>query len=195
MDFTDEIDEYIVLKLSLDQYKGTTRVLERGFQINGAEVITKIRNRQKELLRAHFISWAIPYYGNVKGWREDSPIYMLYEGNLVGGVYLCDECEYDESRWGQLHYAFMDPEFKGRGIYSLLFAEAVRRARQWNLQGLVLDSDRHMLPEVYIRWGAIPFEHRSKVRSWLFKTSWRLLRRFKNTALVLKHELCSRTPS
>ena len=188
MEFTDEIDEYIVLKLFLDQYKGTTRSLEAGFQISGVEVRTKIRNQERDFLRANFISWAMPYYGELKGWRENSPIYMLYKGDLVGGVYLCEECEYDESHWGQLHYAFMAPNFKGRGIYSILFAEAVRRAKQWNLQGLVLNSDRHMLPEVYIRWGAVPFDQRSKLGSWPFKKSYRLLRRLKNTALILKHE-------
>ena len=34
---------------------------------------------------------------------------------------------------------------------------AVERAGSWGLEGLYLNSDRHMLPEVYERWGARPW--------------------------------------
>ena len=78
MEFAKEINEYVVLKLPLGSYKGTTCTLEDGFQIAGPEVRRRVRKDEKRLLKSYFRAWATPYYGNLKGWREDSPIYILY---------------------------------------------------------------------------------------------------------------------
>ena len=107
----------------------------------------------------HFRNWKTPFNGNLHGWKDDTPLYILYNETLIAGAYLCEKNEFNEGeRWGQLHYAFIDPFFKGKGIYSVLFKYAIERAKTWGLQGLILNSDRYMLPDVYIRWGAIPWK-------------------------------------
>ena len=40
----------------------------------------------------------------------------------------------------------------------------VEKAKEWGLGGLVLNSDRHLLPEVYLRWGAEPWKRLPKPR-------------------------------
>jgi len=156
MEFTSPIDEYIVLKLNLADYKPTSRALGEEYRIYGAEVRPRIRKDERRLLARYFENWSGPYKGTLKGWHRDSPMYVLHGDRLVAGVYLCSQNEFDEGeRWGQLHYAFIHPAHKGKGIYSVLFREAVGKAKSWNLQGLILNSDRHLLPDVYLRWGAV----------------------------------------
>jgi SAM-dependent methyltransferase len=80
---------------------------------------------------------------------------MLNGDQLVGGLYLCAEHEFEEGAdWGQLHYFFVAEGEKGKGLHSLLVDEAVRRATSWGLRGLYVNTDRFGLPEVYQRWGA-----------------------------------------
>lgn len=159
MEFTKEIDEYFVLKMNLVNYIPTNRSLEEDFYFSGDKLSKKHRKAEKRLLKSYFKNWASPYYGKLQGWRENSPIYIMHRKRLICGIYLCDQNEFGErSDWGQLHYAFMEPRFKGKGLYSILFNEAVRRARAWGLKGLILNSDRHMLPDLYIKWGAVPWK-------------------------------------
>ncbi|MFX0206078.1 MAG: hypothetical protein ACFFDT_08820, partial [Candidatus Hodarchaeota archaeon] len=42
---------------------------------------------------------------------------------------------------------------------------AVNQAKSWNLEGVIISTDRYLLPEVYIRWGAIPWKEIIKVQS------------------------------
>lgn len=118
---------------------------------------------EKRLLKSYFRNWKAAFRGHLKGWRSDSPIYVLREGKLIGGIYLVATSEFnDDGQWGHLHYAFMDPSCKGLGIYRTIFTTAVERARSWGLEGLYLNSDRHLLPEVYERWGAVHWRTISK---------------------------------
>ena len=157
MKFGEELDRYVVLKLHLDQYRGSARALGTGFKIAASGMRESIRKEEKRLLKLYFPNWEAPYFSKLKGWRTDSPVFMLYQGRLVSGLYLCVRNEFDEDRrWGQLHYFFTDPEFKKRGLHSILLREAIRRAKSWNLQGVIINTDRHFVPEVYERWGAIP---------------------------------------
>ena len=156
MKFGDELDRYVVLKLRLNQCKNTACQLETDFQIAGSEVRERVRKDEKRLLKLYFHNWKVPYSGNLKGWRNDSPIYILCRGKLVSGLYLCDRNEFNEgTNWGQLHYFFTDPAFKKKGLHSILVREAINRAKSWKIQGLIINTDRYMLPEVYMRWGAI----------------------------------------
>jgi len=156
MKFCSELDKYIVLKLSLDNYKYMPHSLEKGFEIAGAEIKPKIRKDEKRMLKSYFQNWTAPFYGNLKGWRKNSPIYLLKHGYLVGGLYVCGRNEFDDDeQWGQLHYFFVDPKFRGKGYHNLLFSEGVRRAQSWGLQGVYINTDRYGLPKVYKRWGAV----------------------------------------
>lgn len=159
MEFTSPIDEYIVLKLSLSDYRPTTRLLDDQYRICGFETRDHVRKQERRLLTRFFENWSGPYEGTLKGWRKDSPTYVLHNNRLVAGVYLCSENEFNEGEsWGQVHYAFIHPSHKGKGVYSVLFREVVEKAKTWNLKGLILNSDRYLLPDVYLRWGATPWK-------------------------------------
>jgi GNAT superfamily N-acetyltransferase len=154
--FVEEMDEYVVLKLSLDDYVPSKRTLLSGYELVDSTIRSKIRRQERKWLQYYFADWDIPYCGKFRGWREDSSIYVLYGDELVAGAYLCDRNEFDDDPVsGQLHYAFVALQHRGLGIYSVVFREAVRRARAWGLQSLYLNSDRYLLPEVYMKWGAV----------------------------------------
>lgn len=156
MKFCDEVDKYLILKLFLDKYKDTPYTLKAGLQIAGSEVREMIRKDEKRLLKFCFLHWSTPYHGTLKGWRKNSPIYILNHGHLIGGLYVCDGNEFDDDkRWGQLHYFFVDPQFRGNGYHRILFGEGVHKARSWGLEGVYINTDRYGLPEVYERWGAM----------------------------------------
>ncbi len=164
-EFGDVLDKYVVLKLPISRYKGTDRNLGSDFRIVGSEAREQIRKDEERLLRLYFRHWQAPYSGNLKGWRNDSPIYVLHRGILVSGMYLCDQSEFDEAEnWGQLHYFFTEPAFKKRGLHSILVKHAIDRAKSWNLRGVIINTDRRSLPEVYVRWGAIPWKEIQKVK-------------------------------
>ena len=162
-EYTSEISEYVVLTLRLDDYAGSRRQLSDDYHLVAVDADrTPLRETERNLLQRYFRAWRKPFVGTLTGFRSDSPILICHGDELVAGVYLCDDNELGRAGWGQLHYAFMNPEHKGRGIYSVIFREAVERARRWRLEGLILNSDRHLLPDVYIRWGAKPFTTRHK---------------------------------
>jgi len=164
-EFTAEIEQYVVLKLTLAEYKDSERKLPEGCVLADAAQRSSASGAERRLLKRYFRNWKAPYRGRLKGWRPDSPLLVLRDGRLIAGVYLVTANEFDaDPRWGQVHYAFMDPSCKGQGIYSALFRAVVQRAREWGLTGLYLNSDRHMLPEVYLRWGAQPWKTLPKSR-------------------------------
>ena len=162
-EFTAEIDEYVVLKLRLDDYRPGERLLPVGFEMADSTIKSRVAHDERRLLQRYFRNWKVPYSGQLKGWRRDSPIYVLRDGRLIGGVYVVAGNEFDDDqKWGQLHYAFMEPSCKGMGIYRIIFTTAVERARSWGLEGLYLNSDRHLLPDVYVRWGGVYWKTISK---------------------------------
>lgn len=125
------------------------------------------------MLKLNFQNWQAPYKGRLEGWRADSPIYLLHDGHLVAGVYLVAGNEFgDRGPWGQLHYSFTDPNYRGQGLYRILFEVLINRAKAWGLEGIYINTDRNQLPEMYARWGAkywrtIPKPHRDdKNRTW-----------------------------
>jgi GNAT superfamily N-acetyltransferase len=153
--FTQEVGRYTVLILRLDEYRSSARDFPDGFEFLPQERVGTVRSQEKRKLIRLFDDWEFPYYRKFRGCREDSPIFVMQGDQLVGGTYLCDKNEFDDDPTrGQLHYAFIDPRFQGRGVYSAIFRRVVSQARSWGLQELYLNSDRYMLPEVYLRWGA-----------------------------------------
>jgi GNAT superfamily N-acetyltransferase len=161
--FTEEVETYTVLLLHLDEFQPTTRDLPTGFTLLDPAERSQVRDQEKRLLQRLFDDWEIPYSGKLSGWREDSPFFVVCGQQLVSGLYLCDKNEFDDDPIrGQVHYVFTQPEFQGRGIYSVAFREAMRKAQSWGLKEIYLNSDRYLLPEVYLRWGARPWKQLTK---------------------------------
>ena len=154
MEFSDEIDRYVVLKLPLDRFRAAERAPDPDLCITSKRPGRSLRRDEQRCLKNNFRRWPLPYWGLLNGWRADSLVYAVHEGRLVGGAYLCENNEFGEPGWGQVHYVFVDEPYRGRGIYSALFREVVLKARRWGLAGVILNPDRHLLPEMYVRWGA-----------------------------------------
>jgi GNAT superfamily N-acetyltransferase len=115
-----------------------------------------------------FGNWAVAYCRQLKGSRHDTPILAAKGSLLVGGAYLCDKTTYDnDPLCGEVHYTYVQPEFTGMGIYSALFREAVDRSISWGLSKLYITTDRYLLPDMYLRWGAT---------EWKTIPKWRLLK-------------------
>lgn len=175
------LNKYIVLSLPINHYNGTSHTLESDFQIAGAEVREIIKKDEKRLLRLYFDRWDLPFSGKLNGWRNDSPIYILHNSILVSGIYLCDNNEFNEgNNWGQLHYFYTDPAYKKKGFHSILVQHAINRAKSWNLQGVFINTDRYLLADVYMRWGAVIWKeikkgNPSKSLSYFMKTTNRRL--------------------
>ena len=190
--FTEEVDFYTVVILNLVDFKPSQRKLPDGITISGSEIRNSIRKQEKKILQRTFDDWYIPYEGKLVGWRSASPIYAMHGERLIGGIYLCERNMFDDRpNFGQLHYFFMDPEYRGIGVHSILFTKAVELAHFWGLSCIYVNSDRYILPDVYIRWGAQPYKTISKSSRlpqnrlgkllWPFKVSFRnFLRRIRS---------------
>ncbi len=153
--FSGERDAYIILKLPLDRYRGTERPLPDGYRIGPPQLDAKQRQQERALLRENFRNWEGPFSRQTPGWRTDTPVYVLHGEDLAGGLYLCAEHEFEEGgEWGQLHYFFVARGHKGKGLHSRMVGEAIRRAGQWGMRGVYINTDRFGLPEVWQRWGA-----------------------------------------
>lgn len=156
----EEMYEYIVLKLDRASYTWSNMPLPTEAMIVDSMSDSKIRRREKHFLKSFFKSWRRPYYGQLPGWRDDSRVHLLWNGQLVGGLYVCSGNEFStDDSWGQMHYAFLDAKFRRRGLLScgllsLMVHEAAQRAISWNLEGVYLCTDRYGLPEVFDSWGA-----------------------------------------
>ena len=152
--FTEQVETYTVLILRLDEYKASERKLPAGFEFASLAQTVALRKQERKVLQQLFDDWEIPYCHRLRGWRQDSPIFVVRGGELAGGVYLCDQNEFDDDPTsGQIHYVFTAPRFQGNGIYSVIFGEAVKRAQAWGLEKIYFNTDRHLLPEVHLRWG------------------------------------------
>jgi ubiquinone/menaquinone biosynthesis C-methylase UbiE/GNAT superfamily N-acetyltransferase len=154
--FSGVRNEYVILRLKLDQFRPSGRQMPSSLHFGPPRLPEQLRGQERDLLKLNFACWDLPFEGRVAGSRQDSGVFILDgQSKLVGGIYLCDKNEFDTSiPWGQLHYFFVHPDYKGQGIHSLLFAEGIRRAGDWGLEGVFINTDRHGLPELYQRWGA-----------------------------------------
>ena len=155
MRFSDITDTYTVLKIPLEQHVKTDQVLGEGFTFAGHELRDKFSKEEKHLLKANFKMWKAPFRGKLAGWKDDSPTYLLNHNHLVGCIYLCDQNEFKEQGWGQAHYNCIATAYRGKGIYRFMFQEIVTKAALWGLNGLILNTDRFLHPEIYKRWGAV----------------------------------------
>ena len=175
--FSKEVETYVVLLLKLSDYRASSRTLPDGFELTGVERRREFRHQEKKLLEDKFEDWGIPFCGKLRGWRADSPIYVVRGEKLIGGAYLCDKNEFDDDvARGQLHYMFVQSDSSGQGLYSVIFREAVRRAKSWGLEEILINTDRHLLPEVHIRWGATPWKEIKKESRLLHNALGRILR-------------------
>lgn len=153
--FSQERDAYVILRWPFSAHRPSSRSLPAGYRLGAPPLDRRQKARERQLLEESFRAWRNPYTGGLPGFRQDSSVYAFAGDELVAGLYVCDEHEFERNRhWGQLHYFFVDASHRGRGLHSLLVDEAVARAKSWGLEGVYINTDRHGLPETYQRWGA-----------------------------------------
>lgn len=155
MRFSDIIDRYTVMKMPVNGYAGTEWAWPEDICVAGAEVRKQICKQEKKNLKRNFKAWKSPFYGRLPGWRQDTPMYVVRGDCLAGGAYVCDENEFGEPGWGQMHYNYIVPDYRGRGLFSLLFKEVMAKAVAWDLDGIMINTDRFLHPDIYQRWGAV----------------------------------------
>jgi GNAT superfamily N-acetyltransferase len=200
MSSSEKFNHFFVLKIPVERYRESPRTMEEGFWVAGSEVKPKIQKAEKRLLKSLYRNWKLPYFGKIIGWREDSPIYILYNGQLAGAVYVCDQNQFGEDNWGELHYAFMEPSFKNKGLYSIMFREAVFKTRRWGLKGMILTiienpTEANLTPKLvidaYLRWGAVPWKTVKRPKPPPLTFSRKVIRLLKKPLLLVKKLILS----
>jgi hypothetical protein len=165
MNFGEELDTYVVLKLTLKESRVPKYEVDSNFKLYGVKARSNLRKDEQVLLKRYFRNWKAPYYNQLSGWEKESPLYIVYNEKLVSGLYVCSENEFNEKGWGQLHYFFTHPEFKGKKLHSILVREAIKKAELWELEGVIINTDRHQLPDIYLKWGATYWKEIEKSNS------------------------------
>jgi GNAT superfamily N-acetyltransferase len=112
------------------------------------------RASERSLLEPEFNAWAIPFDRKMPGARADGVLCLTYREEPVAIVFLCDQNELGIPEYGQVHYAAIRKDHRGKGLYGPLFAELLEIGNRWGLRGVLLNDDRAGLSEVYRRWGA-----------------------------------------
>lgn len=153
--FTALMDKYIILHLDINDYNPSKAELPEYLSVEYGEPSNKrLKKQYKHLLKKYFFEWKDPYFGNLKGYRNDSLIRVMKGKELIAGGILCKGNQYDNNiEQGQLHYVFVIPKYRGRRIYTYLSNVAVKRAKEWGLKGIYFCTDRKGLPDVKRRWG------------------------------------------
>lgn len=153
-----EGEKFFLLRLKLADYTHAHVTISPRAQITSTLADAAMRDDERRLLRLHFPNWQRPATKNLPGWRENSAVYMLWDGRLVGGMYLCAGNEVSEqpAGWGQLHYFFADPDFKAIQSFMHLIDESVRRARVWELEGIYVKTNRPKVARFFKYLNAVP---------------------------------------
>lgn len=148
--------KHSVLTLKLSDYKPHARLLPPELKITSAHARLDARSTEERLLRLHFRNWEQVLNGRLPGWREGSSLYLMRGEQLVGGGYLCARNEFrtEDQDWGQLHYFFTDPDFQQIMLYTALLDEAIRRARDWRLEGVFINTRHPKLARRFKRLNA-----------------------------------------
>jgi hypothetical protein len=147
---TFEIDDhYTFAKLARENFP-PRRPLPPGYRFSG-EIS---RDAERSLLEPEFHAWSIPFNRKMAGTRPDGVLCLNYGEEPVAIIFLCDQNELGLPGYGQVHYAAIRKDQRGKGLYGPLFAELLEIGNRWGLQGVLLNDDRTGLSEVYRRWGA-----------------------------------------
>jgi hypothetical protein len=147
---TFEIDDhYTFAKLDRANYP-PRRTLPAGYSFAG-EIP---RDAELALLQPEFQAWRIPFNREMPGCRPDGVLALEYLEEPVAIIFLCDQNELGLVGYGQVHYAAIRDDQRGKGLYGALFAELLEIGNRWGLEGVLLNDDRAGLSEVYRRWGA-----------------------------------------
>jgi hypothetical protein len=147
---TFEIDDhYTFAKLDRANYPPRSP-LPAGYSFAG-----KIsREAELSLLKPEFQAWRIPFNRDMPGCRPDGVLALEYLEEPVAIIFLCDQNELGLAGYGQVHYAAIREDQRGKGLYKALFAELLEIGNRWGLEGVLLNDDRAGLSKVYRRWGA-----------------------------------------
>lgn len=118
-----------------------------------------------ELLRGEFPGWRHPVERDMPGTRPDSVVAVLHGTDPVAVCYVCEENQLGIRGYGELHYAAVRADHRGRGLWRAMITELFRHAERWGVAGVIFVTDRAGPIEMYRRLGASEIGIRRKSKS------------------------------
>lgn len=147
--YEDVLDHYKILKLNREDYPGRTPLPD------GYEYANDVDDAVAEsLLRPEFPGWRQPVARGMPGFREDSVVAVRAGEDTVAVCYVCDRNQLGLTGYGELHYAAVRPDHRGRGLWRAMITELFDRADRWGVAGVMFVTDRAGPIEMYLRLGA-----------------------------------------
>lgn len=117
---------------------------------------------ERELLEPIFPGWREPVERRLPGWRDDSLVAVAYGDEVVGVCYVTGDNQLGEPGYGELHYAAVSDEHKGKGLWAAMITELYARAAAWGVDGVIYVTDRAGPIQMYLRTGAVRIGTRPK---------------------------------
>lgn len=150
MSYFDRLDHYELLKLDTEGFPAP-RELPAGYE--WAEDIGV--EAERALLDPVFPGSHNATERRLAGWRDDTVVAITHDGQPVGVCYVCGDNQLGLPGYGELHYAAVLDEHKGKGLWGAMIREMLRRAQAWgDVSGVIFVTDRKGPIEMYLRMGA-----------------------------------------
>jgi GNAT superfamily N-acetyltransferase len=158
MPFSSRMDRYDVIKVHRGDFTGW-RELPDGYSFVPEHELD--RDAERALLQSEFPDWETPFHRRMPGYIPgDGVVAVAYGGELVGIMYFCvsDKPGFEGAVQG--HFAVVRPDHRGRGLFSAMVSETVKRIEErghlWTGEEVktgVLLADRRGHRAMYERWG------------------------------------------
>ncbi len=146
MSFSEPMDRYQLFKLDRKDWT-SWQELPDGYSFE--EEID--RDGERALLQSEFPHWEIPFNRKMPGSIERGVICVVYDENVVGLLYGCEENELGLEGYGQINYTAVAPEHRGQKLLPAMVTELFRRFPDY--KGGIFWVDRSGHQQMYERWG------------------------------------------
>jgi GNAT superfamily N-acetyltransferase len=110
--------------------------------------------------------------------RPDSRVAVAHGDDVVAVCYVTERNQHGLHGYGELHYAAVRDDHRGKGLWGAMITELFARSATWGVVGVIFVTDRTGPIEMYLRMGAqrIGIRPKPKHRPWW----WRALRRVRD---------------
>jgi len=148
MSFSEPTDKMQLFSLARKDWTNDQELPE-GYSFIWAKDID--REAEKKLLQSEFPHWEIPFHRRMPGLEERAVYCVGYEGKVVALAYGCTENDMGIPNYGQIHYAVVHPDHRGKKLLAAMVTEMFRRGPEF--EGGVFEVDRSGHQQMYERWG------------------------------------------